>query len=303
MSEETTLGLTRRLGSRGFLRLTGVRREYLHQYSERADTSTGQVVDPSSGRPFDLRLVENDDRVERTYDALLAHIDLRLRPGLRVAGSYTLSETRGNFDGDDGVAPEADLAFFPEYGEERWRAPSGPLRSDQRHRARLWASYDLPLAERWGRLSVAGLERLDSGQAWSAVGQIDSRPYAANPGYVGPPARVSYYFEGRGSRRTETATATDVAIHYSLSPPGLRQTEVFTRIVVLNVFDQSAQTRPGSTTVLTAANDPRLARFDPFLEQPVRGVHWDLAPGFGSALSADDFSTPRTWSLSVGLRF
>ncbi len=302
-SDETTLGVTRRFGSRGFARLAGVRREFSDQYSERADTSTGQVADPASGRLFDLRLVENNHRVERTYEALLAQIDLRLRPELRLAGSYTLSATRGNFDGDDGVQPEADLVFFPEYGDESWRAPSGSVRSDQRHRARLWAIYDLPLPERWGWLSVSALERLDSGQAWSVAGQVDSRPYVVNPGYVGPPARVPYYFAGRGTRRAETAVATDLSLNYAIPLPRFQEAEFFARIVVVNLFDQSAQTRPGNTTVLTAANDPRYLPFDPFNEQPVRGVHWDTAPGFGEALSANDFAPPRSWSVSFGLRF
>jgi hypothetical protein len=301
--DETTLGITRNVGGRGFIRLAGLRREYSEQYSERADTSTGQVTDPASGRRYDLRLVENHDGVERTYEALLAQLDLRLRPQLRLALSYTLSETRGNFEGDSGVFTEADLEFFPEYGEARWRAPSGPLQSDQRHRARVWAMYDVPLAERWGRLSVAALERLDSGRAWSVVGEIDSRPYVTNPGYVGPPARVPYYFEGRGSRRTETATATDLAIHYAVPLPGMRQGEIFARVVVANLFDQSAQTAPGETFVLTAADDEQLVPFDPFTEEPVRGVHWDLAPGFGNPVSADDVTQPRTWSVAFGLRF
>lgn len=308
-SDETTLGVTRRLGDRGFFRLAGVQREFSEQYSERVDTTTGRVTDPASGQTFDLRLVGNGGRVERVYRALLLQADVRIRPELRVAGSYTLSENRGNFDGDDampnlgGATPEMDLYFFPEYGEARWRAPSGPLKSDQRHRARLWASWDLPLGGRRGRLSVAALERVDSGMAWGAVGQIDSRPWVTNPGYAGPPARVPYYFEGRGRRRTATATATDLSLHYAVTPPGFRRGEIFLRLVVVNLFDQSAQTRSGSATVLTAANDGRYAPFDPFVDEPVRGVHWDLGAGFGEALSADDFAPPRTLSLALGVRF
>jgi hypothetical protein len=312
-TDETTLGVTGRLGL-GFLRLAGVRRRTSDQYSERVDASTGRVTDPASGSLYDLRLIGNGRRVERAYNALLAQLDLQLGPSLRVAGSYTYASTRGNFDGDDatslgGATPETDLAFFPEYGDERWRAPSGPLESDQRHRARLWLSYEFPLRGRSesggarSRLSIAALERVESGLAWGAVGMIDTRPYVANPGYVGPPARVPYYFERRGSRRTETAIATDVALHFTISPPALRGAELFARVVVVNLLDQSAQVRPGNTTVLTAANDARYAPFDPFVETPVRGVHWDLAPGFGSALGSGDFAPPRTLTAALGVRF
>jgi len=100
-SDETTLGVTRRIGNLGSVRLAGVRRVFTDQYVERVDTSTGKVTDPASGQVYDLRLIENSDRVKRTYGALLLQVDLRIRPDLRVAASYTLSETRGNFDGDD----------------------------------------------------------------------------------------------------------------------------------------------------------------------------------------------------------
>jgi hypothetical protein len=309
-TEEITLGATRRFGSRAWVKLSGVRREYSHQYSERVDTSTGRVTDAATGKSFDVHLVGNSDRVKRTYEALMAQADVRLGTALRVAGSYTLSRTVGNFDGDDasdsgGAVPEGDLDFYPEYGEERWRAPSGPLNSDQRHRARLWARYDVSLPARWGSLSVSALERIDSGQAWSVVGPIDSRPYVTNPGYVGGPGLVPYYFEPRGSRRSETASATDLALYYAVSPSALRGVELFTRLVVVNVFGQSAQIRPGNTTVQTAASDPRggFASFNPFAETPVRGVHWDYAPGFGQALSAADYQQPRTFSAGFGVRF
>ena len=307
-AEEIVLGITRRRTDRGSVRLAGIWREYSSQYRERADTSTGTVADPASGERYTMSLIGNGDAIERTYQALLAQFDAGLTARLRLAGSYTLSETRGNFDGDDassagGARAETDLYFFPEYGEPDWRAPSGRLRSDQRHRLRAWATYDLPLAERWGRLSLAGLQRIDSGQAWGAVGQIDSRPYVDNPGYVGPPARVNYYFEPRGSRRTDTLYATDLALHYSVVPARWHRAELFARWVVVNLFDQSAQTRPGDTTVLTAANDRRLAPFDPFVEEPVPGVHWAFGAGFGQPLSADDYQQPRTLSVSFGLRF
>lgn len=307
-AEEILLGATRRFEGRGSVRVAAMRREYSRQYRERADTNTGTVIDPGSGARYTMSLIGNGGAIERTYEALLAEFDFRFRSRLRFAGSYTLSERRGNFDGDDaspvgGARAETDLYFFPEYGEARWRAPSGPLRGDQRHRLRAWAAYDLPVAERWGRVSLAALQRFDSGLPYGAVGQIDSRPYVQNPGYVGPPARVPYYFEPRGSRRTESVMATDLAVYCSLSPRGWRAAEIFARFVVLNVFDESAQTGAGDTTVLTAANDRRLAPFDPFSEQPVQGVHWTLGPDFGQPLSADDYQQPRTLSISFGLRF
>lgn len=308
-SEEITLGVTGRLGRAGRARVAGLRRTFGRQYSERVDLSTGQVTDPQTGRPYDLRIIGNGPEVERTWEALLLQLDARLGNAVRLTGSYTLSRARGNFDGDNanpvlgGATVESDLAFYPEYGDRRWRAPSGPLSSDRRHRAFVWVSWERPLGAKAGRLSLAVLERVESGMAWGAVGQVDSRAFVDDPGYVLPPARVPYYFEARGARRTETVVATDVALHYSFPLPFLQRSEIFARLVVTNLFGQSAQVRPGDTTVLTNAIDARFARFDPFVTTPVRGVHWDYGADFGRALVPDDFAPPRTLQLSFGLRF
>jgi hypothetical protein len=132
---------------------------------------------------------------------------------------------------------------------------------------------------------------------------IDTRFYVTNPGYTTPTATVPYFFGGRGNFVTETATATDLSVNYAHLLGLGKETELFLRFVVVNVFDESAQILPGDRTVLTNNNDARYARFDPFTETPVRGVHWDLGPRFGQALSAADYQTPRTFSAAVGFRF
>ena len=81
---------------------------------------------------------------------------------------------------------------YPEYKQARWNAPVGditgegisPFSPDERHRARLWAVYQVPL--RLGTASVSALEAFDSGTGYEAVGSIDPRPYVTNPGYANP---------------------------------------------------------------------------------------------------------------------
>jgi hypothetical protein len=302
---EYTLGFTKRLGNRGLIRVDGVWREFRDLYTERADLTTGTVTD-SEGRVYDLRIITNSNDVDRSYKALIVQIANRFGERLRVNANYTLSNARGNFDGArdaGGALPNDTLLFYPEYGEARWRSPSGDLKIDQRHKVRLWLNYDVPLPSRLGLLDVAVLERIDSGQPFSSDGVIDPRPYVMNPGYTTPPATVPYFFGGRGNFVTETATATDLSINYSHLLGLGRTTEVFLRFVVVNLFDESAQILPGDRTVLTNNNDARYARFDPFTETPVRGVHWDLGPQFGQALSAEDYQTPRTFRAAVGFRF
>jgi outer membrane receptor for ferrienterochelin and colicin len=305
---EYTLGVTKRLGDRGFVRVDGVWREFRDFYTVRTDLTTGKVTD-SAGRVYDLRILTNSNDVERSYRALIIQIAHRFGDRLRLNGNYTLSKTRGIFDGDDrnptagGAIPNDTLLFYPEYGEARWRGPRGNLKIDQRHKVRFWLNYDVPLPSPLGLLDVTVLERIDSGQPFSSDGVIDTRFYVTNPGYTTPPATVPYFFGGRGNFVTETATATDLSINYAHFIGLGKKMELFARFVVLNLFDESAQILPGDRTVLTNNNDPRYARFDPFTETPVRGIHWDLGPRFGQALSAADYQRPRTFSAAVGFRF
>ena len=46
-----------------------------------------------------------------------------------------------------------------------------------------------------------------------------------------------------------------------------------------------------------------LQRFNPFTEAPVEGTHFLKGPNFGKAARESDFQTPRTYRVSVGLRF
>ena len=78
------------------------------------------------------------------------------------------------------------------------------------------------------------------------------------------------------------------------------------RFVVDNVFNQSAQVGSGNETVFSATNQNpgrTLLPFNPFTETPIEGVHYELGPSFGQAVSAGDYQSPRSAFVSVGLRF
>ena len=131
-SYEYTLGVTKRLGTKGLIRIDGVWREFRDFYTLRADLTTGKVTD-SAGRAVDMQIITNSNAPERTYKALIVQMAERIGERLRVNANYTLSKTRGNFDGDDrsttgGVIENNTLLFYPEYGQARWRAPSGDLK-------------------------------------------------------------------------------------------------------------------------------------------------------------------------------
>lgn len=310
-------GVTRKLGDRGLVRIDTIYRDFNDFYSSRADVSTGRItVDPRtlqettdpSGRTFDVRFLENTNAIERRYAGLNGSMTYRASRRLDVGVSYTLSRVWGNFDGEnEGSGPVAVTPFlYPEYREERWNYPSGDLIGDQRHKGRVWGSYLLPMSERFGALNLGVLFNVDSGVPYGGFGQIDPSPYVVNPGYVTPLTQASYYFTDRDAFHTEASTRTDLSINYDFRIGLVRNLGLFLKADVLNVFDQAKLVNPFfvDQQVLTATNNAaRFARFNPFTETPVQGVHWDFGPNFGKASNRFAYQLPRTFRFAVGVRF
>jgi len=331
-ADEYTLGMSRQLGSRGTLRVDGVWRQYHDFYSQRADTSTRQVTDDLGNR-YDLFLVENTNSVKRRYSGVSTQASVRVSDAVDVGGNYTLSYTRGNFDGEtSGAGPSvAQVTAYPEYKAADWNAPVGYLAADQRHRARLWATIASPMPQGAGSLTFGLLQQVGSGVPYGAVGTgssgINTVPYVVNPGYVaapGPTGTVDYFFTARDAFRTDTTFRTDLSVNYGYRiRAGRAEPELFFHGEVLNLFRDfqvcgcgaSAFSNGGATDLTTigqAVRSPRNAptvyqAFNPFTTTPVRGVNWDVntTPGsaFGAPLNSFAYTTPRLFRFSVGVRF
>jgi hypothetical protein len=138
------------------------------------------------------------------------------------------------------------------------------------------------------------------------VGVIDNSlglEFVDNPGYVTPPQVLDYYFSGRGAFTTDDITSTDLALNYSFFiPAGSRDVEVFLQAEVLNVFNELGVVDV-NTTVMTSQSDSSLEIFNPLTETPVEGVHWRRGADFGEPTSERHFQLPRTFRVSVGVRF
>lgn len=164
----------------------------------------------------------------------------------------------------------------------------------------------MPLSA-FGDLTVGAIPSINSGTPYNAAGNIRIAPYvAANLGYVGAPASVLYYFTPRDEYRAEVSSSTDLSANYTYRLPGAGALQAFVKADVLNLFDQSAIVNPFfiNQAVLTNVSTPaRFAAFNPFTETPVRGTHWDLGPTFGQATSRFAYQVPRTYRMSIGLRF
>ncbi len=302
---EYTLGFAGRIGDRGSFRVDGIYRNFDNFYA--TSVLPARTVAAPDGRVFDLALVETTNALERKYQAIQSQVQYRFLANLTLGGNYTLSHSWGNVEGENaGSGPVTDeVLAYVEYRDQDWNRPIGDLSIDQRHKLRLWANYDATLG-RAGRVNLGVLQRVNSGQPFSANASIDTRPFVTNPGYQTPDGTIEYYFGGRGSFRTDTIWATDLSLNYNL-PIGLgRKSELFARFVVANLFHNTGQDSSSNQTVFTASNQNAAAtmqRFNPFSETPVAGVHYELSPTFGVPLTAGDYQPPRSYYFALGFRF
>ncbi len=325
--QEFTLGVSRKLGNRGAVRIDGVWREFKDFYALQLDLSTGRNSD-QFGKVYDFGYTVNTNDVERTYKGMNFQINYKVDDRLQLGGNYTLSQAEGNFNAETGPnGPiQSTVLQYPEYWDPAWSGgpattgssiasgggPIGYLGIDVRHRLRLWGTWDLPVPQGLGLFTLGLLQFYNTGTPYGAVGSVDTRPYVTNPGYLTPPASVDYYFTTRDAYRMEDLWRTDLSLNWS-HKLGLRKAEVFFRGIVLNVFDNDALTNftdfgcgTGgciNTTVQTNRQVTSLPRFNPFTETPVEGVNWRKGSTFGQATSRYAYQTPRTYQFAVGFRF
>ena len=297
-SNEYMAGLAHQLGSKGAVRLDYVYRHYYDFYGNYLDLGTGKVTDPRTGLQFDKTIASNTNDVVRDYNGMSVQFDYRLRRDFQLSGNWMLSWARGSVEGEDTTngATRSDANSYPEYRQARWNYPAGYTNGDQRHKVRLWGTYDLPVPKEVGRMALGFMERFDSGSPWDYNVGIDTRPYVTNPGYLVPPSNVTYFVSGRGEYRFDSAWRTDLSLTWNHKI--LRTSEVFLRAVTNNVLNHHALTSFNTTLVTTG-----LAAFNPFTTAPVEKVNYAKGPSFGQASSPNSYQNPREFNVSVGFRF
>jgi outer membrane receptor for ferrienterochelin and colicin len=330
-NREYAVGVNRQLGNRASVRADFVYRDFGDFYVDRVDMSTGKTTD-QFGRVYDLTLIENNNDLDRRYKGLSVQGTYRFGARANIGGTYTLSRTWGNFDGENtGSGPiragniVSGIVANPEYKEASWNYPTGDLATDQRHRSRLWVNYTVP---RIDGLTLSALQTLTTGAPYgtgnftnvSTPSGIDPRPYVTNPGYETPPtgSLTAYFYIARDQFRLEGEKRTDVSALYSRKVA--RNLEAFAQIQVLNLFNQFQLCGCGATTVFTngggvngqtinqailtpVTNSGTYQSFNPFTQTPVKGVNWDFGPSFGKAQNRFAYTTPRTMRISFGIRF
>ena len=315
---EASIGFAKRLGTKGMVRMDYVARQYHQFYTNVVDMTTGRVTD-DFGNTYDIRDTTNTDTaLERKYNGLLVSFAYRFSDAWNLGLAYTWSTLKGNFNGETGGSgPVAGATLtYPEYKAFAQYNPSGYLAADMRQRARMWLVWDA-INSKHNRLSVSLMENFYSGYPYGAAGAISIRSYVTNPGYVTPPSSVTYYFQNRDAYRTENITSTDLAITYSfIVPMGSSNLEFFIEPAIRNAFNEMGIQNKNSS-VYTSRNAGRgLVAFNPFTGTPkecpqastaaecsAMGANWKKAPTFGKPNTPADYQTPRTFVLSLGVRF
>jgi hypothetical protein len=320
-ADEWTLGVTKRFGSRGMVRLDVVNRAFHNFYDLQRDMTTGTVTTPNG--TFDKGYyVNNDSSLERKYKAVQIQFSYRPWDPLSIGGNYTYSNAYGNVDGENTVSGPvtSGLLTYPEYLRASWYAPKGDLSIDQKHKARIWAVYDI-FNTKHNSLSVSLLQSYFSGTPYGAIGTINlvhnKVPYVTNPGYKVPPTTQTYYFTNRDAFHTDSESRTDISFNYGFKVPALgAQIEFFVIPAVTNVFNEKAVEAPNASVYTSRNAGKGLSDFNPFTTAPVEcpqgqtaaqctalGATWQKAPTFGTPVAYQNYQTPRTFTLSVGVRF
>jgi carboxypeptidase family protein len=282
---EYATGASRQFGNRAAARLDYVYRDYRDFYVERRDLTTGTAT--GSGLTVDKGVIENTNDLDRTYNGLTGQATYRVGARTDFGGTYTLSYSKGNFNGETTASGPvtSDILVYPEYRQASWNYPEGYLQIDQRHRARLWLNYGVP---RVPGLTVSFLETLESGTPFGAnninnasANGVDPRgpnnSFVTNPGYVTPPtgSSINYFFTAdcsnvpgrladvgitcvggqRDAFRLAGQKRTDLALNYTRPVAmGGHSVSLFFQAQIVNLFNQFQFCGCGGTVFVNGGN-------------------------------------------------
>ncbi len=138
-----------------------------------------------------MNVVENSDRTERQYIGLTMQASYEFGAQISVGGNYTLSRAHGDLEGETvGGGPSgASANNYPEYRVASWNYPQGDLAIDQRHRARMWGTYHVPMSSTAGTATIGLLQQFGSGVPFAPYTFVPTANTIPNPGYATPPCR------------------------------------------------------------------------------------------------------------------
>jgi hypothetical protein len=218
-----------------------------------------------------------------------------------MAGHYTVQiRNHGNYEGENTNQPGIPSSFgdYPEILVPERNFPEGRLNDFQRHKARVWSSYDQPLGK-FGRLNAGLLWRYDSALTYSLAAANQSPSdiqLSRDPGYATPPNLVNVFFGERGSQDFTGAHLFDVALTYDI--PVYKSVKPYVKLDVRNVLNDKtlgAGVSGFNTTIQPDEDGPVDA--DGIPTSFIRGTN------FGEATSNNSYPFPREYRIALGFRF
>ncbi|HPS77636.1 MAG TPA: hypothetical protein PLS53_05715, partial [Thermoanaerobaculaceae bacterium] len=115
---------------------------------------------------------------------------------------------------------------------------------------------------------------------------------------------------------TDNVSATDLSLGYAFVLPALgTDLQLFVQPAVTNLFNNQAVTNPNATIYTGRTSGKSLVKFNAFTETPVEctqishntctatGANWMKADTWGKPQGPADYQTPRTYTISFGVRF
>lgn len=324
---EFTVGYGAQMFSNAVFRADLISRDWRDFYGFRVDNTTPQRPDPYLGINHDVSVVENTNDIKRQYRGL--QLQTNWRPGRFNAGlNYTYSTLKGNDEQESATSGTVGNApgtiSYSQLKNFAQNQPVGYLSGDERHRARAWLAYDVPMPHILGALNLSLLQNYDSGLPYSAVANINIGPYKtallAGTHYVEAPTAVQYYFSKRGQYRTPNISSTNLGVNYRY-PIG--RMELFASGDLINLFNRHDPIVVSTTVTTFTGNSAN--PFNPFTTAPKEcpqgqtsaqciagGFNWQKSATFGQPTSAaastptsttTNFQVARTYRFSFGARF
>ena len=214
----------------------------------------------------------------------------------------------GNFEGEATNQPALSSLYgdYPEVFSATRNFPVGRFDDYQRHKVRLWATYDLPLG-RFGTLDLSGLYRYNSGIAYSlAARNVDLSDtqllIAEAAGYANVPngGTQTLYFGKRGAQTFPGYGLVDVSAQYTI--PVWQTLRPYLKVDVYNLLNND-KLISWNTTVFPDPSGPVDALGLPltYIQGPSFGK--PTSPANYPAWSAGGNDGSRTFRLAFGFRF
>ena len=273
-------------------------------------TAAGKTTVIRDGRnygTFDNIVWANTSDQIREYQSLQFLSRVRFTQKLYVEGHWTVQiKNHGNFEGEAANQPGNGSIWFdyPElFGNEARYYPYGPLDEFQRHKVRIWTTYNQGLG-RFGSVDISPLWRINSGQTYSlAAANVppSAVQLAANPGYAQAAGYSAQFlfFDERGSESFKGYGVLDMAFRYGV--PVWQSVQPWIQVAIYNTLNNQKLIQ-WDTTVTRDLTGPVDA-----IGQPINYIR---GANFGNATSAAHYprwssgeTGGRTFRLAMGVRF